>query len=83
MTIRVACTAVNKRISAGRVNKAGDSFIGNTVDVTSDCLKAVIDKIGVGNTLPITVDGVVVYEITITQLQGEKPLQFLKASLTC
>jgi len=28
----------------GRVNKAGDAFIGAKTDVTSDVLKALIDK---------------------------------------
>lgn len=41
--LRVACTAISKTIQAGRVNKAGDSFIGDPVDVTGDCLRAVID----------------------------------------
>ena len=63
--IRIACTAINKRINAGKVNRAGTDFIGSPVDVTSDCLKAVIDKIGVGNVEQITADGVPVYEIEI------------------
>jgi hypothetical protein len=65
MAIRIACTAINKRINAGRVNKAGTSFIGDPVDVTSDCLKAVIEKIGVGNVERITSDGVPLYEIEV------------------
>jgi hypothetical protein len=62
---RIACTAIDKRIMLGRVSKNGLDFVGNPVDVTSDCLKAVIDKIGIDNTEKITIDGVVKYEITV------------------
>ena len=32
------------RIFSGRVNKTGDSFVGEKRDVTSDVLRAVIEK---------------------------------------
>ena len=44
MTSRIACTALTGRIQMGRVSKAGDAFVGEKKDVTSDVLKAVIDK---------------------------------------
>lgn len=64
-TLRVACTAITKRIQAGRVNKAGDSFIGNPVDVTSDVLKAIIDKVGAGNVVTVNENGAPAYEIEV------------------
>jgi hypothetical protein len=44
MSSRIACAALTGRIFMGLVNKAGDSFVGSKQDVTSDVLKAVIDK---------------------------------------
>ena len=42
--MRIACSPLTGRIFMGRVNKAGNAFIGNKADVTSDVLKALIDK---------------------------------------
>lgn len=68
--IRVACTALGKRIMAGRVSKDGLDFIGSPVDVTSDVLKAVIDMVGVNGTHNVTCDGSPVFEITIKDLKN-------------
>lgn len=73
--LRVACTAITKRIQAGRINKAGDSFIGEPVDVTSDVLKAIIDKVGVGNFVTVNENGAPAYEIEVRRVAsptGEK-----------
>lgn len=63
--IRIACTAITKRINAGRLNKAGDSFVGDPKDVTGECLKAVIDFVGVGQSSVVTENGVPKYEIEV------------------
>lgn len=63
--IRVACTALLKRIKAGRPNKAGNSFIGGGDDVTSDCIKAIIEFVGVGGIHEVTVNGKPMYEIEV------------------
>ncbi|ANI14437.1 hypothetical protein A9C11_23240 [Pseudomonas citronellolis] len=69
--IRIACTALTGRIMSGRVNKAGDSFTGTPKDVTSDVLKAVIDKLKHhGGSFDITCDGAVV-----ATLRLEEPAQ--------
>lgn len=44
MTSRIATSPLSGRIHMGRVNKAGNAFMGVKVDVTSDVLKAVIEK---------------------------------------
>lgn len=44
MTTRIATSPLTGRIHQGRVNKAGDAFIGEKRDVTSDVLRAVIEK---------------------------------------
>lgn len=44
MTSRIATSPLSGRIHMGRVNKAGDAFIGAKSDVTSDVLRAVIEK---------------------------------------
>lgn len=63
--IRVACMALRKRIKAGHPAKDGLAFKGGGVDVTSDCLKAIIEFIGAGETHVVTCDGAPVYEITV------------------
>lgn len=42
--MRIACSPLTGRIFAGRVNKAGNAFVGNKTDVTGDVLRALIDK---------------------------------------
>lgn len=42
--MRIACTALTGRIVMGRTTRDGLSFSGQKKDVTSDVLKAVIDK---------------------------------------
>lgn len=44
MSTRIATSPLSGRIHSGRVNKAGDAFIGTKTDVTSDVLRAVIEK---------------------------------------
>ena len=43
MTYRIACSPLTGRIFFGRLNKAGDSFIGAKADVTSDVLGAFVE----------------------------------------
>jgi len=66
MQITVACAALSKRIYAGRLNKARTAFTSKQ-DVTSDVLKSIIDKVGVGNVETVTVDGKPKYEIEIRE----------------
>lgn len=66
--LRVACTALGQRIVLGKVIKGGEFVSDYRKDVTSDCLKAVIDKIGVGNVVIVEVDGVATYEISVKGL---------------
>lgn len=44
MILRIACTALTGRIVIGPVDKTGIRFTSEQKDVTSDVLKAVIDK---------------------------------------
>lgn len=44
MSARIACSPLTGRIHSGRVNKAGYAFVGQKRDVTSDVLRAIIDK---------------------------------------
>lgn len=70
MKLVIACAALSKRIYAGRLNKARTAFTDGKQDVTSDVLKAVIDKVGVGNTETVTVDGKPRYEIEVREVQS-------------
>jgi hypothetical protein len=67
----VAC-GWSGRVYAGRLNKKGDAFLDGKQDVTSDVLKAVIDKIKPGNIETVTVDGVPVFEIEVRRV-GNSP----------
>ena len=40
----IATTPLTGRVFSGRVNKEGTAFVGNKTDVTSEVLKAIIDK---------------------------------------
>lgn len=44
MSARIAVSPLTGRIHQGRVNKAGNAFVGEKKDVTSDVLLAVIEK---------------------------------------
>lgn len=44
MSARIACSPLTGRIHMGRVNKQGTAFVGEKRDVTSDVLRAVIEK---------------------------------------
>lgn len=70
--IRIACTALTKRIRAGHPNKDGHSFRGGGVDVTSDCLKAVIEFVEPGHVVTVEVDGKPTYEIAVRYITEPK-----------
>ncbi len=68
--ITIACAALSGRIYAGRVNKAGTAFLDGKQDVTSDVLKAVIDKVKPGHVETVTVDGAPRYEIEVREVSA-------------
>jgi len=68
---RIATAALSGRIYLGVPDPAGKSFIGVTKDVTSDCVKAVIDKVqreDSGGVLVITENGVPTHEIAVRKI---------------
>ncbi len=44
MTARIGVSPLTGRVFRGRVNKAGNAFVGEKQDITSDVLRAVIEK---------------------------------------
>lgn len=44
MTKRLACSPLTGTIFLGTVNKDGNAFIGTKTDMTSDFLRAVVEK---------------------------------------
>lgn len=44
MTQHITTSPLTGRIHSGRVNKTGTAFVGEKKDVTSDVLRAVIEK---------------------------------------
>lgn len=69
---RLACAALSGRIYLGVPDPAGKQFIGVTKDVTSDCLKAVVDKVLMEgtNVLVVTANGVPTHEIEVRKIGG-------------
>jgi len=61
---RIACS-VNNRIMLGNVSPSGIDFIGTPKNVTSDCLKAIIEFVGVGNETTVTSAGKPAFVITV------------------
>ncbi len=68
--IRIACTAVCKRIMAGRGHTADAAFLGSPKDVTPDFLKAVVDYFETDAPQKILVNGVPKYEIEIRKIES-------------
>lgn len=71
--IRVATAVLSNRIFAGRPTKDGRGFKEPRYDVTSDVLRAVKDKIGIGNEVTVECDGVPQYRIAILPLEEAQP----------
>lgn len=67
--IRIACSAILKQIYMGKIDSSGKYFKGETIDVTSDCIKAVIEFVGENQTRTIRVDGKPMFEITVKKIQ--------------
>ena len=44
MSARIGVSPLTGRIFRGRVNKAGNAFVGQKEDITSDVLRAVVEK---------------------------------------
>ena len=44
MTTKIACSPLTGRIFCGRLNKAGNAWIGEKRDVTSDVMGSLIEK---------------------------------------
>lgn len=73
MTSRIASAALTGRIYMGRINKAGDAFAGQKTDVTSDVLKAIIDKAAFhGGTFDVEC-GVKKWTVTVVEMANEQP----------
>ena len=72
MAKRIACTALTGRIVMGNIAPDMVSFKGPTIDVTSDVLKAVIDKLKIeGGSMDITANGKVVATLSLTEASHE------------
>lgn len=63
--IRVATAVLSGRIFAGRPTKDGLGFKEPRYDVTSDVLRAIYDKIGVGHEVTVECDGEPSFRIAI------------------
>ena len=57
------------KIIAGSLSKDGKKFLSDRQDVTSDCLKAIIEYVGVGKAIEINVNGKPKYEIQVKEIK--------------
>lgn len=72
MTSRIACAGISGRIIQGRVSADGKSFVGQTKDVTSDVLAAVIDKLKHhGGSFTINCNGEPVATLTLSEAEHQ------------
>ena len=69
--VRVATACLSGRIFAGRTTKDGLGFKEPRYDVTSDVLKAVKDKIGIGHEVTVECNGVPEYRIAILPIKEQ------------
>ena len=63
--IRVATSPLSERIFAGYPLKSGQGFREPRHDVTSDVLRAIHDKVGVGNEIIVECDGAPAFRIAV------------------
>lgn len=68
--LRVACASLSQRIYAGYATKDGTRLKEPRHDVTSDVLRAVVDKIGIGHQVDIVSGDEVVCTIKIIAPRG-------------
>lgn len=62
----------NDKILAGTISKDGKRFLSDKTDVTSDVLKAIVDYVGVGYEIEVTVDKKPKYKISVKEINNEK-----------
>lgn len=70
--IRIATAALSGRIFAGRPTKDGRGFKEPRYDVTSDCLVAIKDKIGIGHEVTVEREGVPQFRIAVLPIPSTK-----------
>lgn len=71
MSNRIACSPLTGRIQQGRLNKPQNAFVGEPTDVTSDVLRAVIEKAEYhGGAFPVSA-GDEVWDVVITKRAQE------------
>jgi hypothetical protein len=63
--IRVATAVLSERIFAGRLTKDGRGFKEPRHDVTSDVLRAIFDKVGLGNEITVEFNGTPAFRIAV------------------
>ena len=68
--LRIATALLSERIFAGYPLKNGKGFREPRHDVTSDVLRAVHDKVGVGNEITVECDGAPAFRIAVLPVQS-------------
>jgi len=68
--IRLGVSPMSETVYAGKISPDGSRFIGEKKDVTSDFIKAIIDKFG-NSTAVIGAKGFKQYRITVEEIKGD------------
>lgn len=71
--LRVGCSPLTGNIYCGRISKDGQTWSGEKHDVTSDCIAAIIHKIGVNQCITVSENGNEKYEITVKEIWQRAP----------
>ena len=67
MSIRIQKSPLTNRIFAGKINKAGNAWLGDKQDVTGEaCAAVALHAIAKGGTIVVTANGEPEWEITVT-----------------
>ncbi|WP_281660800.1 DUF7446 family protein [Microvirgula aerodenitrificans] len=69
--LHVGCSPLTKRIYCGTLLKGGLSWAAGKQDVTGAAVGAVIEHIGAGNAITVTLNGVPAYEVSVRDIRQE------------
>lgn len=71
MSARIGVSPLTGRVFRGRLNKAGNAFVGEKQDVTSDFLRAVIEKAEFHGGSFVIEGGEVKYTVTVKKGEAQ------------
>lgn len=74
--MHIATSPLTGRIFMGRVNKAGNAFLTGKTDVTSDVLKAIVEKAEYHGGAFVIEGGDKTYKLAVAEVTPDEPEKF-------